>query len=485
MAVVGSQHTRALSAKVANAVKLQGMTHCLRSSRGLTAALLALVACALLAGCATDSHWRIEHSRPHPSGTWRLSSSSFAEPAPAAAPWWEDYRPLIPREQDTCALLQQSAQVDEGLGLATNHPLNPQQALALWSWLARAPLTLHTFAPRTSLAWLLRHVLARGRQLPASELRPLCERFLALVVMRPDGYLAAASTGQPSQRMGEVALREGVLVAGNFVVGRLYLSRGGIFYPLDEDLRLSGDIPVGELGLEKDLVNTALDGAEEAFAETALALAASVMDVDGTLEGLRRLPTTVATLIESSPEYLARYRDRPLREQVREAARLSTHLLMLAGGTAGTGVHMAGAGVRLPVLRLGAQGLLVVEEVAVPVGTVSAALGSGMGALVLMSAPPPLDPKAARALYDKGMQEARRAFPHLTGGPKQKHHVYPRYLGGPDNGPTVDLDRAYHQLITNEFRKNREYGRGTPNPKRALELMRLVYSKYPLPGVHF
>ena len=34
-------------------------------------------------------------------------------------------------------------------------------------------------------------------------------------------------------------------------------------------------------------------------------------------------------------------------------------------------------------------------------------------------------------------------------------------------------------------KKDREYGRGTPNPKRALELMRLVYSKYPLPGVHF
>uniref|UniRef100_UPI00286BAD77 hypothetical protein n=1 Tax=Archangium sp. TaxID=1872627 RepID=UPI00286BAD77 len=110
---------------------------------------------------------------------------------------------------------------------------------------------------------------------------------------------------------------------------------------------------------------------------------------------------------------------------------------------------------------------------------------SGVGALVLMSAPPPLEPKAARALYDKGMQEARRVFPHLAGGPKQEHHVYPRYLGGPDNGPTVDLDRAYHQLITNEFRMHRGYGQGTPNLRRALELMRLVYSEYPLLGVHF
>jgi hypothetical protein len=456
-----------------------------RSRRGTAAALLALAACALLAGCATAPHWRPEHARPPPPGVWRLSSSPSTQPLPSTAPWWEDYRPLIPRGQDTCALLQQSAQVDERLRLAIPQPLPPQQALALWSWLARAPLTLRTFAPRTALAWLLRHALTQGRPLPASELRPLCERFLALVVMRPDGYLASASTGQPLQRMGEVALRDGALMAGNFVVGRLYLSRGGIFYPLDEELRLSSNLPLGELGLDKDLVNTALDGAEEAFAQTVLALAASLTDVDGTLEGLRQLPTVVATLIESSPEYFARYRDKPLREQVREASRLSTHLLMLAGGAAGSGVRMAGAGVRLPVLRLNAQGLLAVEELAVPVGTATAALGSGAGALVLMSAPPPLDPNAARALYDKGMQEARKAFPHLAGGPKQKHHLHPRYLGGPDNGPTVLLDPAYHQLITNEFRKSHGYGLNPPRFKRALEIMRLVYSKYPLPGVHF
>ncbi len=470
----------------ANAVQLHGMTHSPPSFRGLaTALLLALAACGLLAGCATDPHWRMGHARTQPPSAWRLSSSALAEPASPATPWWEDYRPLIPREQDTCTLLQKSAQVDEDVRLVTSRPLQPQQALALWSWLAREPLSLRTFAPRTALAWLLRHALAQGRQLPASELRPLCERFLALVVMRPDGYLAAASTGQPSQRMGDVALRDGALVAGNFVVGRFYLSRGGVLYSLDDELRLSSDIPLDELGLEKDLVNTALDGAEEAFAETALALAASVMDVEGTVEGLRRLPTTVATLIESSPEYFARYGDRPLREQVREASRLSTHLLMLAGGAAGTGVRMAGAGVRLPVLRLGAQGLLAVEEVAVPVGTVSTALGSGAGALVLMSAPPPLDAKAARALYDKGMQEARKAFPHLAGGPPQNHHIHPRYLGGPDNGPTVNLDPAYHQLITNEFRRMAGYGNRPPRLDVVLAIMKKVYARYPLPGVHF
>ena len=146
---------------------------------------------------------------------------------------------------------------------------------------------------------------------------------------------------------------------------------------------------------------------------------------------------------------------------------------------------MAGSSVRLPVLRLNARGLLAVEQVALPVGAVTATLGSGAGSLVLMSAPPPLDPKAARALYDKGMQEARKAFPHLAGGPLQQHHIHPRYLGGPNNGPTVPLDPAYHQLITNEFRKHHGYGHGMPDLQQALKIMMLVYSKYPLPGVHF
>ncbi|HYO71023.1 MAG TPA: hypothetical protein VEU33_33585, partial [Archangium sp.] len=139
--------------------------------------------------------------------------------------------------------------MDEHLRLAPTLPLQPQQALGLWSWLARAPLSLRTFAPRTALAWLSRHALTQGRPLPASELRPLCERFLSLVVMRPDGYLASASSGQPSWRMGEVVLRDGALMAGNFAVGRLYLSHGGIFYALDDELRLSSGIPLGELGL--------------------------------------------------------------------------------------------------------------------------------------------------------------------------------------------------------------------------------------------
>lgn len=96
-----------------------------------------------------------------------------------------------------------------------------------------------------------------------------------------------------------------------------------------------------------------------------------------------------------------------------------------------------------------------------------------------------LDPKVARENFDKGQAEARAAFPHLFGKPKQKHHLHPKYLGGHEDGPTVDVDPAYHQLITNAFRREHPYGQEVPSPAQQQEIMRKVYSKYPLPGVHF
>jgi hypothetical protein len=96
-----------------------------------------------------------------------------------------------------------------------------------------------------------------------------------------------------------------------------------------------------------------------------------------------------------------------------------------------------------------------------------------------------LDPKVARENFDRGQAEARAAFPHLFGRPKQKHHLHPKYLGGAEDGPTTEVDPAYHQLITNAFRREHPYGQEVPSPAQQQEIIRKVYSKYPLPGVHF
>ncbi len=65
-------------------------------------------------------------------------------------------------------------------------------------------------------------------------------------------------------------LRDGRLMVGQFEVGACYRDRFGVFYTVDDSLRQPGTM-VGELGLERDWFNAALDGSEDALSELALA----------------------------------------------------------------------------------------------------------------------------------------------------------------------------------------------------------------------
>jgi hypothetical protein len=76
-----------------------------------------------------------------------------------------------------------------------------------------------------------------------------------------------------------------------------------------------------------------------------------------------------------------------LQDQIREAARLSTHVLMLFGGgqgVAGTAGRMGGLGAELPVLAVTAEGLLEVRTVVVAGGTMTTALSVELGALSIL-----------------------------------------------------------------------------------------------------
>ena len=76
--------------------------------------------------------------------------------------------------------------------------------------------------------------------------------------------------------------------------------------------------------------------------------------------------------------------------------------------------------------------------------------------------------------------QAAARYPKLA-GKAHDHHIVPKYLGGAPQGPTVRIDAAYHQLITNEFRRLAPYGQPRPSPERLGEIVGQVYSKYPLP----
>jgi hypothetical protein len=346
------------------------------------------------------------------------------------------------KEGDGFQELQRAAGLEEGVWHEPGEELETDDAQALWKALEHTGATLRNFGPRRSLFHLLNQVLTEGEEVPYAGLLERLRPFGFLVVMRPDGYLVTALSGEPLQRMGRVELREGRFMAGRFEVGAFYRDRGGVFFTVDGSLRKPGTI-VGELGLERDWVNAALDGAEDALVETAQALSHFVTSPIRSLQGLEQLPSTVAALIASSPDYFARYSALPLQEQIREAARLSTHLLMLYGGAAGTAARMGATGARLPVVSLTAEGALALKQVAVPVGARAAALGTGAGAVYVLMAPggppdkggtaqaPGIAKETARGFKPFTEANFRENLARLTGmmpDSAHAHHVFPKKL---------------------------------------------------------
>jgi hypothetical protein len=80
------------------------------------------------------------------------------------------------------------------------------------------------------------------------------------------------------------------------------------------------------------------------------------------------------------------------------------------------------------------------------------------------------------------LTEAAAKYPHFV-GKEEWHHIIPKYVGGPTNGPTVRVKKEYHQLLTNKFREVWKYKnpRGKPTPAELEEILDEVYSELPIP----
>ncbi|HLL06318.1 MAG TPA: hypothetical protein VK539_37445 [Myxococcaceae bacterium] len=392
--------------------------------RRRTQTLISLLLLASLAGCATqDMSGRRStlHDRRGVSGFSQDSGSG------GRGCW---------TKADDFERLQEAAGLEEKDWHEAGEELEEGDVRALREVLLRTKITLGNFAPRRALFFLLGQVSAQKEELLYPRLLERVRALRLLVVMRPDGYLARALDGEPLQRMGRLEVREGRLMAGRFEVGTFYWNKAGVFYTVDGSLSRPG-IMMGELGLERDWASAALDGAEDALLEIAQALGQLISSPVRSVQGLTQLPSAVAALIASSPEYFARYSAMPLQEQLREAARLSTHLLTLYGGAAGTATRLGTAGTRLPVLSLTAEGALALEQVAVPVGATAAALGTGAGAVYVLttsgSGPGDANPGKAAGSGFKSFTEGnfRENLARLTGKLPEDahaHHVFPKAL---------------------------------------------------------
>ncbi len=353
-------------------------------------------------------------------------------------------------EPDDFQVLLRHSGLPQSVHLAPGQPLTPEKAQALWRGLVDSPATLRTFAPRTTLARLFREASATSQPLPYTELLTRTARFRPLVVARPDGYCVVALTGTPISWLGQPSLQQGELYVQRMRVGAFHFDGGGVYFPVDEALRKQESSPVGERALGRDPATAALLGTEDALEEMARGLATLLTHPIRTLDGLAHLPSSVAGLISNSPEYFARYGAMNLEDQIREASRLTTHLLTLQGGAATVGPRLASA-TKMPVLTLSARGTLAVHEVAVPAGAMTTVVGAGAApvSIVLMAQgsqvtggntpwpPPPAGPGQWTQKAESMSDEARRFQSQKTGAPEG--WVY-RIRTGPGPKDFVDFD---------------------------------------------
>ncbi len=111
--------------------------------------------------------------------------------------------------------------------------------------------------------------------------------------------------------------------------------------------------------------------------------------------------------------------------------------------------------------------------------------------------PPPWSPQAyrwppeqvqrvreeARHRYFQKLKEAQARYPKHHG--YHQHHVIPKFLGGKSSGETVRLPAAYHEAITQAFRREWSYSQSAsgkkPDSSKLLEILTTVYSEYPIP----
>jgi hypothetical protein len=267
-------------------------------------------------------------------------------------------------------------------------PLTATQAERLLRVLLNKPLTRGTFPARMAVGHVLRQALERG-ELSRKELRRWGQRFGRVAVLRPDGYLAWVRDGRTQQKaFSGVQWREGAFRAGPFELGRFYVSNGFVFRLADANLEpVEGPVLV-EVYDDADYLSRSLDGAEAAVVAMALAVGQLLTHPVDSLGALQNLPAGVAELIASSPEYLERFRYMTRGEQVKVVAELVTTLLVTKGTASGTtrtvSGALAGAEATVPVLALSADGVLVLERVAVPVGQAARALSGGPGAALLL-----------------------------------------------------------------------------------------------------
>ncbi|WP_342376178.1 restriction endonuclease fold toxin 5 domain-containing protein [Myxococcus stipitatus] len=322
---------------------------------------------------------------------------------------------------------------DAGLEARDSRPmagssLTPLQALRMLGVLLDKGVTLGQFPARVAVGFMLREVLERG-EVSRAELARRAERFSKVAVLRPDGYLAWVQSGRTQQRVAPVEWKNGAFRAHGFELGRFYDGGSGVFRLLDADLREATGFPIADVHDDADVISRSLDGAEEAFVGLALAVGKFFSSSPAeNLDALRRMPAAVVALLESSPEYLERFKFMTRGEQVQVVSKMVTSLIA-TWGTAATATRTlqgtALATAEVPLLSLSAQGTVAMRIAAAPTGRAAAVLSGGPGAAIILQRVnehgSPSAPSDGPGRWEPAMESmtesARRYEKQVTGAP--------------------------------------------------------------------
>ncbi|HEX5746456.1 MAG TPA: Tox-REase-5 domain-containing protein [Archangium sp.] len=296
-----------------------------------------------------------------------------------------DGRPApVPFSLDYFRGLLHQVGVPEEVMLSDGSTLSPEQAVQLLAHLLEAEAGLGEFPRQRMAAHLLLEVATGAGPVTREELHARMDRFHRLRVVRPDGYLVRAVTGEAVQRAGEVRLEpDGTLRAGRYEVGPFYAVEDGQLWPVDSGLEVPrGAKPLGPYVPDDGVVLPALEGAGLALGDMLEGLCRLVFHPGESLESLTQLPGAVRVLFQNAPEYWETFRQRPRGEQVREMSRLLANALLTVGTSGAGAVKAVGWGEKLgrlsvPLLTLTKKGELVLRLVAVPGRAVTVA-GQGV-----------------------------------------------------------------------------------------------------------
>ncbi|WP_239989107.1 hypothetical protein [Corallococcus macrosporus] len=371
------------------------------------------------------------------------------------------------RPQDAFGVLLQNAGLEErDTRPVAGITLSPTHAARLLQTLLEKDVTLGQFPSRLAVGFMLREVLATG-EVSRVELDRRVERFRHLAVLRPDGCLAWVRSGRTQQRVAPVEWKDGAFRAHGFELGRFYDGRTGVFRLLNEELREENGFPIADVHDDADVIRRTLDGAEEAFVGLALAVGKffSTSPADN-LAALREMPAAVVALLESSPEYLERFRYMTRGEQVQAVSKLVTNLIATWGTVSAATRTLGGAGfatAEVPALVLAADGTVAMRLVSASAGRAAGVLSGGPGAAIILqragegggsSATPPAGPGGMKS-YSSFKSFKRAMGP--AGPGKEWHHIVEQTDGNVGRfGPKaihnteniVALDKELHTRVS-------------------------------------